>query len=176
MTTKLNIPSLAATANKNLKTKTKRAFALLMLALLAPAVAQAQFGGGSGTETDPYLIATTDHMDALASQVNGGNSFSGTYFLMTADLDYSGKSYTPVGTAPMPFRGSYDGGGHTITNVILSGVNDTGIFGIVSWGGIVENLTLDKVASDIAAIILAALPERCKVPPSETASIRPASQ
>ncbi|MBQ6770590.1 MAG: T9SS type A sorting domain-containing protein [Bacteroidales bacterium] len=141
MTTKLNNPSLAATANKNLKTKTKRALALLMFALLAPAVAQAQFGGGSGTETDPYLIATTDHMDALASQVNGGNSFSGTYFLMTADLDYSGKSYTPVA---MPFRGSYDGGGHTITNVILSGVSDTGIFGIVSWGGIVENLTLDQ--------------------------------
>ena len=147
MTTKLNIQSLAATANKNLKTKTKRAFALLlMLALLAPAAAWAQstFGGGSGTETDPYLIATTDHMDALASQVNGGNSFSGTYFLMTADLDYSGKSYTPVGTPPMPFRGSYDGGGHTITNVILSGVSDKGIFGTVSWGGIVENLTLDQ--------------------------------
>ena len=51
MTTKLNIQSLAASANKNLRTKTKRAFALLlMLALLAPAVAWAQsFGGGSGT-------------------------------------------------------------------------------------------------------------------------------
>ena len=136
-------PVVYKTSN-SLKTKTKRALALLMLALLVPAAAWAQFGGGSGTETDPYLIATTDHMDALASQVNGGNSFSGTYFLMTADLDYSGKSYTPVGTAPMPFRGSYDGGGHTITNVILSGVSDTGIFGIVSWGGIVENLTLDQ--------------------------------
>ena len=151
MTTKLNIPSLAATANKNLKTKTKRAFALLlMLALFAPVAAWAQstFGGGSGTETDPYLIATTDHMDALASQVNGGNSFSGTYFLMTADLDYSEKSYTPIGNGYNlynRFCGHFDGGGHTISNVTLSGSGYYyGIFGVVGNGGVVENLTLDQ--------------------------------
>ena len=146
MTTKLNIPSLAATANKKLKTKMKRAFALLMLALLAPVAAWAQtFGGGSGTETDPYLIATTDHMDALASQVNGGNSFSGTHFLMTADLDYSGKDYTPVGNWNNHFCGHFDGGRHTIANITLSGNGYYyGIFGVVGNGGMVENLTLDQ--------------------------------
>ena len=147
MTTKLNIPSLAATANKNLKTKTKRAFALLlMLALLAPATAWAQsFGGGSGTETAPYLIATTDDMDALASQVNGGNSFSGTYFKMTADLDYTGKGYSIIGNYDNRFCGSFDGDDHTISNVTLSGDgNYKGVFGVVGSGGTVKNLTLDQ--------------------------------
>jgi len=146
MTTKLNIQSLAATANKNLKTKTKRAFALLMLALFAPVAAWAQsFGGGSGTETDPYLIATTDDMDALASQVNGGNSFSGTYFKMTADLDYTGKGYSIIGNYDNRFCGSFNGDDHTISNVTLSGDgNYKGVFGVVGSGGTVKNLTLDQ--------------------------------
>ncbi|MBR0177374.1 MAG: leucine-rich repeat protein, partial [Bacteroidales bacterium] len=146
MTTKLNIQSLAATANKNLKTKTKRAFALLMLALLAPAAAWAQsFSGGSGTETAPYLIATTDDMDALASQVNGGNSFSGTYFKMTADLDYTGKGYSIIGNYDNRFCGSFNGDGHTISNVTLSGDGEAkGIFGAIGSGGMVKNLALDQ--------------------------------
>ena len=133
--------------NNKLKTKTKRAFALLlMLALLAPAAAWAQnFGGGSGTETAPYLIATTDDMDALASQVNGGNSFSGTYFKMTADLDYTGKGYSIIGNYDNRFCGSFNGDGHTISNVSLSGNGDTkGVFGAIGSGGIVMNLTLDQ--------------------------------
>ena len=139
--------SIIYKTSKSLKTKTKRAFALLlMLFMLAPLAARAQstFGGGSGTETDPYIIATTDDMDELASNVNGGNEYSGTYFLMTADLDYSGKSYTPVGNSYNPFRGVFDGDGHTISNITLSGVSDQGVFARVSWGGLVENLTLDQ--------------------------------
>ena len=100
---------------------------------------------GSGTEDDPYLIATTDDMDALAALVNGGNNCSGTYFLMTDDLDYSGKDYSPIGNTYNPFSGFFDGNGHTISNVTLSGEgSDRGVFARVIGGGIVENLTLDQ--------------------------------
>lgn len=127
---------------------TPRTFLLVfLLALLAPAAAWAQstFGGGSGTETAPYLIATTYDMDALASQVNGGNSFSGTYFLMTADLDYTGKGYSIIGNYNNRFCGSFNGDGHTISNVTLSGNGESkGIFGAIGSGGMVKNLTLDQ--------------------------------
>ena len=117
-----------------------------LLALLAPAAAWAQsFSGGSGTETAPYLIATTDDMDALASQVNGGNSFSGTYFKMTADLDYTGKGYSIIGNYDNRFCGSFNGDGHTISNVTLSGDGEAkGIFGAIGSGGMVKNLALDQ--------------------------------
>ena len=150
MTTKLNNPSLAATANKNLKTKTKRAFALLMLALLAPAAAWAQstFGGGSGTETDPYIIATTDDMDALAALVNGGNSYNGKFFKMTADLDFSGKDYTPVGNDEYGFKGTFNGNGHTISHVIIQSDSDfIGLFGLLESEGSVNGLTLGEGSS-----------------------------
>ena len=79
----------------NLKTKTKRAFALLlMLFILAPMAAWAQFGGGSGTESSPYIIATTDHMDALASLVNGGNNCGGSVeYLILDQSSISGKDF-----------------------------------------------------------------------------------
>ncbi len=99
---------------------------------------------GSGTETDPYIIATTDDMAALATLVIGGNQYSGTHFLMTADLDYSEKDYTPIGNTINPFSGFFDGNGHTISNVTLS--SESGSTGVFAWvrGGIVENLTLDQ--------------------------------
>ena len=102
------------------------------------------FSIGSGTETDPFIIANTDDMDQLAADVNGGTTYSGTHFLLTADLDYSGKDYTPVGNSSNFFCGHFDGGGHTISNVTLSGVSNQGVFAQVRWGGIVENLTLDQ--------------------------------
>ena len=135
----------------NLKTKTRRAAALLlMLALLAPLAARAQssFSGGSGTETDPYIIATTDDMDALAALVNNGNNYSGKFFLMTADLDYSGKDYTPVGNDEYGFKGTFNGDGHTISHVnIQSDLIFIGLFGWLESGGSINGLILGEGSS-----------------------------
>ena len=133
----------------NLKTKMKRTFAaLLLFALLAPTAAWAQFSGGSGTEDDPYIIATTDDMDELASQVNNGNDYSGKFFLMTADLDFSGKTYTPVGNYNYGFKGTFNGNGHTISHVIIqSTLNFIGLFGWLESGGSINGLTLGEGSS-----------------------------
>ena len=104
---------------------------------------------GSGTEEDPYIIATTDDMDELASQVNNGNNYSGTYFLMTADLDYSGKTYTPVGNEDNPFKGHFDGNFHSISNVVINapGADDQGLFGYIGIAGTVANLVIGSGSS-----------------------------
>ncbi len=147
MTTKRQIKHSAAIdaeRSNNLKTKTKLTFtALLLFALLAPTAVWAQFGGGSGTETDPYIISTTDHMDVLAANVNNGNNYSGKFFRMVADLDYTGKTYTRIGTsAGQHFSGNFDGNGHTISHVTLNeNENYLGLFGFSN--GMVKNLTLD---------------------------------
>ena len=73
---------------------------LIMLLFAVPATLRAQtFGGGSGTETDPYIISTTDHFDQLAADVNNGNNYENVYFKLMADLDYTNKTFTPVGGA-----------------------------------------------------------------------------
>lgn len=67
---------------------------------------------GSGTQTDPYLISTTDDWRYFARQVSAGYTFAGQTFKMTADIDAEGKS---AGTELFPFSGTFDGDGHTLT-------------------------------------------------------------
>jgi len=103
---------------------------------------------GMGTEREPFLIQNTDDMDRLASLVNGGRDYAGVYFEQTADLDYTGKTYTPVGNYNYGFKGTFNGNGHTISHVIIqSTLNFIGLFGWLESGGIINGLTLGEGSS-----------------------------
>ena len=120
--------------------------ALMLLFMLTSTTAVwAQFGGGSGTESSPYLISTTAHMEQLAADVNDGNKYEGTYFKMTQDIDYAGGSHTPIGcdtgSAWHNFCGHFDGDGHSILNVKIDGNKEVALFGRAFYGSI-KNLTL----------------------------------
>ncbi len=67
---------------------------------------------GAGTQQSPYLIASVDHWNALAFRIRNGESFSGKYFQLLADLAVS----LQLGyDASHPFSGNFDGRGRTIT-------------------------------------------------------------
>ena len=115
------------------------------------AFAQSAFGGGSGTSDDPYIISTTDHMDQLASDVNNGNEYTGKCFRLVSNLDYSEKTYTPIGVSSQSsssgynmFCGLFDGNGHSISNVTISRSNQDciGLFGVIAAWATIKNLTL----------------------------------
>ena len=128
--------------------------ALILFNLFAfSAIAQAQnsYGGGTGTYTDPYIISTTDHLDQLAANVNSGMEYQNVYFKLMDDLDYTGKTYTPIGNSYWEggsesyhkFFGIFNGNNHSINNVtIYSEGGYCGLFGYVGWGGKIHNLTL----------------------------------
>ena len=72
---------------------------------------------GSGTEDDPYIIANNADFAALANYVEDGESYNGKHFKMTADI---GTTDNPVSAmvgsdANHPFRGNFNGNGHTLT-------------------------------------------------------------
>ena len=118
---------------------------MLLFMLTSTTAVWAQFGGGSGTESSPYLISTTAHMEQLAADVNDGNKYEGTYFKMTQDIDYAGGSHTPIGcdtgSAWHNFCGHFDGDGHSILNVKIDGNKEVALFGRAFYGSI-KNLTL----------------------------------
>ena len=131
--------------------RAKTLLLLLLLAMTTAAQAQSIFGGGSGTETNPYIISTTDHLDQLAANVNSGMEYQNVYFKLMADLDYTGKTYTPIGNSYWEggsesyhkFKGIFNGNNHSINNVtIYSEGLYCGLFGYVGWGGKIHNLTL----------------------------------
>ena len=48
------------------------------------------FAGGTGTESDPYQIANGAQLAYLASSVNSGETYTGKYFVLTANIDLNG--------------------------------------------------------------------------------------
>ena len=74
---------------------------------------------------------------STANQLMGITNMSGKYIL-TADIDLTGKTWVPLGSADTPFTGVFDGNGYVISN--LSGKN--GLFH--TNAGTIQNVTLDS--------------------------------
>ena len=75
---------------------------------------------GSGTAEDPYIINSEATWNYLAETVNTGNTYSGKYFQLTEDISVT----MMVGNSDSnSFRGTFDGGGHTL-NITYSNDND----------------------------------------------------
>ena len=142
--------------NLNLKTvyshiyMKKFVFMLLAATMLCSSNLFAQFTG-SGTVSDPYLISSDQDLKNLADEVVAGNTFSGKYFMQTADIDLVDSQVFPEGFTPIggfdgskPFSGTYDGGGHSIMKMKITGHQNVGMFSLLN-NGCIKNLNLENV-------------------------------
>ena len=130
---------------------------VLCMALSLSTAAMAEeslFAGGSGTEEDPWQIATVDQFLAFAKSVNDGSTggYAGQYLVLTADIDLKDVEWTPIGSMEdmenysTMFFGTFDGQGHTVSNLTLdmnTPIVGAGIFGMNL--GEVRNLTAENI-------------------------------
>lgn len=91
---------------------------------------------GEGTAANPYKIQNVDDLKKLAEKVNGGEAYEGKHFKLTANIDLKNEEWTPIGTENNSFQGTFDGDGHQITNLTITGGSYVGLFGYV------ENATI----------------------------------
>ncbi len=92
----------------------------------------------SGTEN---VWIEIDSVEKLLNLTRPGADLSANYRL-TADLDLAGISFAGIGSAEAPFTGVFDGQGHTISNLSMTGTSDnTGFFRVLR-GAVVKNLNL----------------------------------
>ena len=102
-----------------------------------------QFAGGSGTAEDPWQIATAEQLDRVRDDLKA-------HYILTEDIDLSGyENWIPIGAfqslsdapedaeVPHPdyaFTGTFDGAGHTISNLKVSceAPMGAGLFGCAS--------------------------------------------
>ena len=98
-----------------------------------------------------YHIQNGEGLKWLAEQVNGGNSFAGTEFVLDGDIDFTATTraaaeLTPIGTSAHSFSGKFDGQGYTISNFqITAQEGHAGLFGYITLGGPIKNLTVENV-------------------------------
>ena len=101
------------------------------------------FAGGSGSAEDPWKIATAEQLDRIRDDLTG-------HYILIDDIDLSGyENWMPIGTfqprsdapedaeVPHPdyaFTGTFDGAGHTISNLTISceAPMGAGLFGCAS--------------------------------------------
>lgn len=112
-----------------------------------------KFAGGTGTESDPYQISNGAELAYLAQQVNGGTTYAGSFFTLTADIKLneqdvptSGNPWNPIGNKNQQFQGTFDGDGHTVSGLYIkedgtvSGSAYKGLFG--NNTGTIQNLVV----------------------------------
>lgn len=90
------------------------------------------------------LIHTAEQLAAIGTE---DYPLDGSYVL-AGDLDLSGyENWIPIGDGDAPFTGTFDGQGHVISGMSITGAPDcVGLFGVVGGGGQVKNLGLEDVS------------------------------
>ena len=93
------------------------------------------FAGGSGTNSDPYIIETGGQL----LHIKDVNSYN-MCFELANNIDLDNKNWLPFN-----FKGTFDGKGHTISNLKIS--RDTEYQGLFSkiTDGKVQNLTIKNI-------------------------------
>ena len=92
-----------------------------------------------------YTVYNADGLMNIAELVNGGKT--DINITLTADIDLTGKDWTPIGTDyDNSYKGTFDGGGHTITGLTFT-TNDefAGLFGWLNRAGTVKNVVMEGV-------------------------------
>ena len=99
-----------------------------------------------------YTVTSAEGLKNIAELVNEEWK-SDINITLTDDIDLSGIDWTPIGIDyNHRYTGTFDGGGHTITGLTVTGSDQyAGLFGRIGTGGKVMNVTLENVqiTSDI---------------------------
>jgi len=100
------------------------------------------FAGGSGTSEDPYLIGTEEQLNSIGHNPR----LMDKHFRLISDLDMKGLNCHTIANRPYTFSGTFDGAGHTISNLLLEtgyNMSYTGfICSLKGNGASIQNLTL----------------------------------
>jgi len=91
-----------------------------------------------------YYISTPEQLIAFSAAVSGGALYSSAYLEADIDMEGYNSQFVPIGTTGKTFRGLFDGQGHCIKNLHVTGGDYTGFFGALGGGATISNLILDS--------------------------------
>ena len=96
------------------------------------------------SNTKTYTVYNANGLLAWNKAIQKDESINCT---LTADIDLTGKDWSPIGTNFYnSYTGTFDGGGHTITGLTVT-TNDeyAGLFGWLNRAGTVKNVVMEGV-------------------------------
>lgn len=105
---------------------------------------------GNGTASDPYIVT-----DATELQAINGNLTA--HYRLGDDVDasdtagwFDGNGFDPIGNDTEAFTGSFDGTGHTISNLTIDRSSEqyVGLFGLTESGSAIEHVRIENASVD----------------------------
>jgi hypothetical protein len=130
---------------------------LVLLAALAVSVPAWAYSDGSGTSGNPYQLASK--ADLLQLAATPADYALGKCFVMTADIDLAGQTFTTAVIAPdidpvadgfqgTPFGAQFSGGGHRITGLTIDATGTSndylGLFGRIGEYPTISNIVIEN--------------------------------
>ncbi|WP_099192677.1 GLUG motif-containing protein [Tepidibacter mesophilus] len=124
---------------------------------------------GTGTVDNPFIIKTKEQLKKMRNNPN-------EHYKLGADIDLENEEWEPIGSLKLPYKGSFDGNGYTISNLKINKpssdcvgffgyaeecvvknvkINNIDVKGKVSVGGLIGRIQHDKPIDTII--------ENCKV-------------
>ena len=104
----------------------------------------AELGYIYDSNTKTYTVYNADGLLAWNEAAQKDRSINCT---LNADIDLTGKGWTPIGTDyDNSYTGTFDGGGHTITGLtVTTNYQYVGLFGRLGEAGTVKNVVMEGV-------------------------------
>lgn len=92
---------------------------------------------------DITTINSVDELKLFRDNVNKGNDYENKVIYLSNNIELDNdEEWTPIGNENNGFKGIFEGGSHTISNIYIDGDNDySGLFGMNS--GTIKNLSVD---------------------------------
>lgn len=127
------------------------AVALVMVLSMVPFGGLDAFAAEEETSYD-LAISSADALKAFADEVNQGNSYEGKTVVLANDIDMS-YSAVVIGTKANPFKGTFDGQNHTVSNLTVyedgsesdyfaDSDDCIGLFGCINTPAVIKNVTV----------------------------------
>ncbi len=94
-----------------------------------------------------YQLGTAAQLDYFSKAINAGRNELNA--VLTANIDMTGVTMTPIGTSDKPYKGTFDGQGKAISNFTFnnSSTDNVGLFGVTN------SATIQKVILQNANVV-----------------------
>ena len=104
----------------------------------------ASFAGGTGTVSNPYQITNVSDLQDIEKNLSA-------HYVLTGDINASetsdwnsGQGFTPIGSSSIPFTGTLDGDGYTISGIYINrNINYVGLIGCTGSSVRISNLSIE---------------------------------
>ncbi|MEA4893896.1 MAG: InlB B-repeat-containing protein [Oscillospiraceae bacterium] len=118
----------------------------------------ATYSGGAGTLESPFILVTAQDLAQLSVNVAPSSTYSsGKYFRLDADINLSGKLWTPIAANPNgyqnAFNSNFNGNGHVISNITVDDSEDETKYHMVGFFGWAYNTVIYDLGLENVSIV-----------------------